>query len=242
MRARGGHATPVTIALRAGLAAAVRASPAAGLLGGADGEDIRSALARGLATARFLRIDANHPVVRATLGADIPPGALLRRCPSPPPPAAAGASGALPLPLPPPSPAAGLLLPLRHTKSVRQPGRPPLATARVESTTAAGRQHGQPDTYTPAGRTFALRCVRYAGGPGPALSESKPGAHHAAGGVGAGRLAGRHRAETPRARGLGRGPHSSPLPLPPPASLSLSLSPPPPTQTLLPLPLPLPSM
>ena len=107
-RARCGHATPVTIALRVGLAAAVRASPAAGLLGGADGEDIRSALARCLATARFLRIDANHPVVRATLGADIPPGALLRRCPSPPPPAAAGASGALPLPLPPPFPAAGL--------------------------------------------------------------------------------------------------------------------------------------
>ena len=74
MRACGGHATPVTIALRAGLAAAVRASPAAGLLGGAEREDIR------------------------TLGADIPPGALLRRCPSPPPP--------------------------------------------VESTTAAGQQHG----------------------------------------------------------------------------------------------------
>ena len=170
MRARGGHATPVTIALRAGLAAAVRASPAAGLLGGADGEDIRSALARCLATACFLRIDANHPVVRATLGADIPPGALLRRCPSPPPPAAAGASGALLLPLPPPSPAAGLLLPLRHTKSVRQPAWAPAARHRPRRVHNRRRPAARPAQHLHprrSNRCSALREERRRARPGP---------------------------------------------------------------------------
>ena len=119
---------------------------------------------------RFLRIDANHPVVRATLGADIPPGALLRRCPSPPPPAAAGASGALPLPLPPPSPAAGLLLPLRHTKSVRQPAWAPAARHRPRRVHNRRRPAARPARHLHPRRSnlcIALREERRRARPGP---------------------------------------------------------------------------
>ena len=62
---------PGVIAMRDALAAAVRAGPPAGLLPlAAAGADLRSALARSLAAECLLRIDPNHPTLRAALRAD----------------------------------------------------------------------------------------------------------------------------------------------------------------------------